>query len=275
MTLESVHLNHQIPVRAWVPENRTQQTPVVLFLHGRGYAVVEGSTDLTMIEAAGLEEWLNSESYQSNPVIVIAPQDTTTQNDGDGKGNDYWLGADGRNWENFFIEELKPAVRSRFALANEAWFTLGISMGAHGAMKLALDYPTEFSAFVSLSPIFRSSEAELGNDRDVFWPENTADRAEALRTLAERNIGARLLQNAQQGNQLQNVPHWVDIHAEDFGLNPTNFPSARQVWTTLHNRSTPTSGHVEIVHDNSNGTGHSMTYWQSRLPLALDWLVRQ
>jgi pimeloyl-ACP methyl ester carboxylesterase len=244
-------------VKAWVPHSVNSETPVILFFHGRGYAHDATSHTPTMIEAAGLKEWMNSESYQKN---------LTHRKDGTGKGNDYWIGAEGRDWESFITQDLKPSIEKSFGLRKKQWLAAGISMGAHGAMKMALDHPAEFKAFASISPVFRSSIQEInGPDKEVFFQTGN---------LSDLSVGARLLTHQQPWSSLQKIPHWVDIHQNDFALGD-DFQDSRKVWEKLLITApqNPLS-HVEIVTDDLKAPGHSMVYWQKRLPKALDWLIQ-
>lgn len=254
----------RVYVKAWIPDHVHAQTRIILFLHGRGYAHSKDSAVPTMIEAAGLEEGFDSEAYMRNPAIILSPQDLFIQ-DGNRVGNDYWLGADGRDWEKFFTEELKPFIEKKWKLEASPWLTLGISMGAHGAMKLALDYPSHFEAFAAISPVFRSSSREIEEfDEDVFYAE---------KELSRRSLGARLLSDARVWHQLRRTPHWIDIHQSDFALGH-GFPDSTRIWPALLRLSKETvHSHVEVVGDDLQAAGHSMTYWRMRLPLVLDWLL--
>lgn len=252
-------------IKSWIPKEIKPSTPTIIFFHGRGYATAPNSTAPTMIEAAGLNDWMQTEEFKSNPAIILSPQDLFVRQDGTGVGNDYWIGADGRNWEDFVVKELKPYVESELMLEDKPWLTAGISMGAHAAMKMSLDHPEEFKGFVSLSPVFRSSNEEIhGADRDVFFQ---------FEDLATTSIGARLLNDEKTWQTLNRVPHWIEIHEKDFALG-NGFTDSKRIWDQLSNTSWHQSNLVNpINHDLFKEPGHSMEFWKSRIPEALSWLL--
>lgn len=263
--LPSKALKGEALIKAWVPEGLHAQSPVILFFHGRGYAHGPDSGQKSMIEAMGLIGWLNSEAFQKNPALVLSPQDLFVREDGTPKGNDYWIGAEGRDWESFIVDELMPSVRGQFGLRGP-WLAAGISMGAHGAMKMALDFPNEFKAFASLSPVFRSSAAEIkGSDQSVFYQTGN---------LADTSMGARLLETRSVWHRLRGMPHWIEIHERDFALGE-GFEDSQQVWRELLKEPSNLSRRVLISTKNIKASGHSAEYWSLRLPEILTWLVNQ
>lgn len=255
----------RVYLKSWVPDSVNEKTPVILFLHGRGYAKKPTSTEPTMIESAGLKDWMASESYNKFPAIVISPQDLFVRGDGTGVGNDYWIGFKDRDWESFLINELKPFIKNKFSLNSKRWLVAGISMGAHGAMKLTMDYPKDFAAFVSLSPVFRSTKKEIfGPDKDVFYKFNS---------LKSTSMGNRFLVDERAWEKLARIPHWIEIHEKDFALGK-GFEDSKAIWEKLDSRSKLSYGAVNPINrDKYQRPGHSMEYWKSRMPSALDWLV--
>lgn len=259
-------LGGEVYIKAWVPLKIQPQTPVILFFHGRGYSHGPESNQKSMIEAVGLYDWIQSESYRANPAIILSPQDLFVREDGTSKGNDYWLGADGRDWERFVVHELIPGVREQFKVSGP-WLAAGISMGAHGAMKMALDFPNEFKAFASLSPVFRSSQAEIkGSDQNVFYKTGS---------LTDTSMGARFLETKSIWQSLRSMPHWIEIHESDFALGP-GFEDSRKVWSELLKEPSDDGRHRVLINTESiKMSGHSAEYWSLRLPEILTWLVNQ
>lgn len=266
LQIKSAYLNSLVYVKAWYPNEVNPDTPVILFLHGRGYSLPKDSTQPTMIEAAGLEQWIRSEAFKKNPALVLSPQDLFIREDGTGKGNDYWIGAEGRNWEGFIINELKPLITNELSFSpQKKWLAAGISMGAHGSMKMALDYPEHFKAFVSLSPVFRSTGEELENiDKPVFFQYGD---------LQKTSLGARFIHNTQTFNQLDNTPHWIEIHNKDFALGD-KFKASQTIWEHIENNPT-TNAVAPINAVPLDNPGHSMDFWRLRLPEALTWLITE
>lgn len=266
--LPSQELKHRaVYVKAWVPQRVKPETPVIIFFHGRGYARAPESKAPTMIEDAGLIRWITSETYQKKPAIIVSPQDLFVRADGTAKGNDYWIGAEGRNWEGFVVNELKPYVENQLHLESNKWLAAGISMGAHGAMKMSLDYPEAFKAFASISPVFRSSQNEIPpSDAPVFYK---------YKTLKQVSVGARLLEDEEAWQRLLTIPHWIEIHEKDFALGE-NFKESKQIWNRfVSSRDLKSKSSTYSINKGSfQIPGHSMDYWKSSLPRAFDWLLK-
>lgn len=264
--------NSTVYVRAWKPKNVTANTPVIMFLHGRGYFVSSDQPNRqTMIEAMGLDTFLLSEAYQKNPALVMAPQDSFEQSDGNQGGNDYWLGADGRDWLTFLCDEVTEYVRETWGVSDKNWASAGISMGAHGSMMLATDYPHIYKSFVSLSPVFRSSEEEVPKgDHDVFYRVN-AKNSDKLNDLYNRSKGARVLNNQNFTTHLLSRPHLIEIHESDFAL---NLPKASEVWDKLQNSTGFFPGKVQILSTPRESKGHDDKFWKDRLGQSLIWLLK-
>jgi S-formylglutathione hydrolase FrmB len=243
-----------VPVRAWIPHILTSETDVIVFLHGRGYAKAAGEGP-TMLEALDFERYVLMDRYKERPFIMLAPQDIFVQSDSNERGQDYWIGADGRDWSHFLGVELPEYLRKRLGLHDQLWKIMGISMGAHGAMRVALEHGSTYDAFAALSPVFRATYSEIpANDRDVFMRNGKI----------AKNLGADLLHSRIAFETLP--PHQIMIHHEDFAL---QLPSANTVWRKLE-----TNANAEITTESSPG-GHSADYWRLKLPLMLQFLSTQ
>jgi pimeloyl-ACP methyl ester carboxylesterase len=263
-------LKAKVYVKAWIPTELQPDTPVIVFLHGRGYARAYGDPSSTMLEDMGLEQILASSEYARRPHLILAPQDMFVQSDTGSVGEDYWLGADGRDWEKFLAVELVRDVRDHFGLATGSWKIVGASMGAHGALKTSMDYPTVYPVFAALSPIFRSTLAEIPeSDRDTLAvPQILKDQEEYL----PRNAGNLFLRAATHGVLLHLPRHYIETDQADFGLDPKNFPNAAKDWEYLKTEASRSGSTVFIWTAPGSGSGHSMTYWRVSLVRAMSWL---
>jgi pimeloyl-ACP methyl ester carboxylesterase len=262
-------LKAEIYVKAWIPADYTATTPVIVFLHGRGYTRGVDDPSPTMLEDMGLKDFLLRPEYRTQPQIILAPQDNFIQSDTRDAGQDYWVGADGRDWEKFLGEEMRTEVNAYLHLTPRKWKSVGVSMGAHGAMKLAYDHPDEYKAFASISPVFRSTLSEIGEgDYDVFVTPN----GEIV-----NNMGSLFLQAANERTKISLPPHMIEVHRNDFFFNPESFPSLPQVWNYLETRENPPGSKVQIsdLAGVAPGQGHGMGYWRDALPRALVWLISQ
>ena len=252
-------LKAEVYVKAWFPDGADESTDVIVFLHGRGYTR-DPSQASSMLEDLDLKSYLASANYRAKPHIVLAPQDNFPQTDEpDKRGEDYWIGANGRDWQSFLGEELPQALNKEFGIKRDGWKIVGVSMGAHGAMKMAIDYPRTYQAFAAISPVFRSSLEEIPEgDRDVF-----TDGARGI----VNNVGYTI---ASSKKLMRLPPHFMKIHRADFSLAGTETPLAKTVWKRLLKANTGNSV-VQITQETEVG-GHSSAYFKKVLPDALNWL---
>ncbi len=253
-------IGQPVYVKAWIPNHLPKQPDVLLFLHGRG----SGSPVCapSMIEKMGLYQAFGSQAFLQNPHIILAPQDVFRQHDNGESGADYWIGSEGRNWSIFLGVELPAFMQKHFG-TSLSWKAMGVSMGAHGVMKLATDFPQLYTAFAGLSPVFRPTWAEIPSEmRDVFVHTREDGVAEIV-----NNLGASLLNKVH----FHLPSHYITVHQNDFGLNPEVFPSARLVWAELQKLGDPRS--VTEISSEQNVDGHSMEFWQMKFPNAMKWLL--
>lgn len=257
-------------VKVWRPAQLKIQTQVLVFLHGRASSVRPGEKKrISMIEGLGLKEWMKSAAYKANPTIILAPQDTFKQRDGGQAGSDYWEKVDGRDWQTFLKTDLREYILSRWKILNQPWLIAGVSMGAHGAIKMAIEAPQQYAAFAALSPVFRSIPKEIpAGDRDVFYG------SQGQQNLIDTSIGTQILDETGVMREIENTPHWIEIHQNDFALKAKEFPAAPIVWQKLLDLPKG-NGLIEINTDPSVNVGHSVEYWHKRLPQIFDWLLRQ
>lgn len=262
--LESQALNGQkAPVFTYRSFKLDPSKPVefVLFLHGRGSSRESGAND-SMLEHVGVTE-INGKV--GDQIIFVAPQDVFLHPDSNSVGQDYWIGRDDRNWNEFFQNTLVEYV-DRFALnlkLKQFRFrtVVGISMGAHGALMLGHNFPDQFSQVSALSPIFRPVPTEMPtNDFDVFLDAS-------LKVVPELNMGALLLSDRYQFSDQT----YISISHTDFGLDDQNFPVAKTIWAKLQNRH-QSNVMVEI---SGHSGGHSMSFWKEKLPESLNYLFNQ
>ncbi len=255
-----------VAVKVFVPRQFTNQ--VFLFLHGKGDTRGLQSPEPTMLEHMGGLDWILQRQQQGlKAPIIVAPQDNFVHViDGENRaGRDYWIGAGGRNWGAFFRNDLVPYVNSAWGSARKPliWKTSGISMGAHGALRLGWLDPQLYTAIASISPILRSTESQM-------------QAVASFQDRQENSIGFELV-HAQADNDCSLVPetsHFIRIHANDFGYrsfteNPVLFDFLEQC---------SRSPDAQIAIDQfpiESSDGHSAEYWRQVLPETFDWLLDQ
>jgi predicted esterase len=232
----------------------------ILFLHGRGYARNMGAED-SMLEHLNIKKILNDPQYEN--LIFVAPQDVILQSDSRSIGQDYWIGAGGRDWISFLSDEL-PSVLQNAAteldIQAKLSTVMGISMGAHGALMLGQSNPELYKNVIALSPIFRSTPEEISDsDRDVFLKAGEP-------MLEEYNFGTKLLnQRARLSEHF-----FIEISRTDFGLDAENFPTGASSWSSLKDlmEENDHTNHIEISDDDR---GHSHHYWKDVMLRSLNW----
>lgn len=236
--------------------NKNEQVHYVLFLHGRGYSRDMGAHD-SMLDHLGLKHVFQEVGEQ---IIFVAPQDRYFHEDSQNKGQDYWLGIEGRDWQKFFTQELQTHIvgdAKKRGLTNFSLRTvMGISMGAHGALMLGKNAPDLFHHIGVISPVFRAVKEEMpATDYDVFLTHNEVD--------AQRNMGAAIL----KGDYSPVVKTVMTISFEDFAIDEEKFPVAIDVWDQLlEKQKTQKMLDVEI---SSLKGGHSMSFWRETVSKVL------
>ncbi len=249
----------EVPTFLYLSSNfdKTKKARITLFLHGRGYAREVGAQD-SMLEHLELARLL-----EENPqLVIIAPQDTFLHEDSNSIGQDYWLGAKGRDWHKFLGEELPQhtrEIKESFEIKGELDTVLGISMGAHGALSLGGKYPARYKKVAALSPVFRPVESEIPpSDFDVFKPLEHS-------YMMAHNIGSQIL------GETYNLPSniFITISQSDFALDEDKFPQALKCWEILLKKKSKKS----FIEVNQDTRGHSSGFWIDQLPRALNFLA--
>lgn len=132
-----------LPPNYYAPERAGQRYPVMYLLHGMGGRYDEWS-------GYGLEEVANDlmKDGKFPHTIIVAPQG----------GLGYWMNQDGGTpWADYVARDVVRHVDAtyRSIARREARAVGGLSMGAHGALQLALNYPDMFGIAGAHSPSIR------------------------------------------------------------------------------------------------------------------------
>lgn len=147
---ESRTMNARLSYSVYTPPGfrADERLPLVLFLHG-------GGDDPAVFDRHGLSPVLDDLIARGEVprAVIFFPQ-------GD---NGFWMNwADGtRHYEDWILDELMPEVAERYhtAACPEECHVMGVSMGAHGAIRFALHRPELFATVSALSgPIFDSEQ---------------------------------------------------------------------------------------------------------------------
>lgn len=168
--VDSKVLGRRMPYQVILPVGYSPDTggplPVLYLLHGLNGDYTNWPSRDALIRASALY-----------PFILVSVEG----------GNSWYTDAYGRGpkYESYFIDELIPAVESRFRAggARERRMIAGLSMGGYGAIKMGLKHPEEFSlagsfsGAVAAATYTEASAGDLGRWVDkVFGPADSATR---------------------------------------------------------------------------------------------------
>jgi S-formylglutathione hydrolase FrmB len=152
-TFASGVLRREMSYLAYVPsgyDDATKRYPTLYMLHGSGGDVAEwmniglfGAAD-RLIEAGAIA-----------PLVIVLPE-------GD---QEYWVdhvvdaktGANGEKWGTYTAREVTATIDARYrTVADPSGRAIGgLSMGGHGAMQLAMNFPEVWTAVGAHSPSLR------------------------------------------------------------------------------------------------------------------------
>ncbi|HEU5316678.1 MAG TPA: alpha/beta hydrolase-fold protein [Chloroflexota bacterium] len=154
VTFYSRSLDREMDYLAWVPPGYKMsgaRYPSLYLLHGVGSAA-----------AYGVEEWLGYALTEDldrmlalgliDPMVVILPNGEQS----------FWVNhaGGGARWGDYVAEDLVTHVDATFrtTATRETRAIGGLSMGGHGALQLALNYPDTFGVAGAHSPTLRPYE---------------------------------------------------------------------------------------------------------------------
>jgi enterochelin esterase-like enzyme len=210
-------------------DRTTQRYPVLYLLHG----VAGGANEWVEIgiHQAAAELW---NAGEIEPFIIVLP---------DG-GPNYWLNhADGPRWGDLVAEDLVREIDSSYRTLAEPRLRAigGLSMGADGALQLALNHPDVFSIVGAHSPSTRLSydriPAPFYGD-ESYWQEHNP-----LWLIQHRGSAAEL-----------NI--WLDVGDGDVWL-----PSAQALHEALDEQGVAHEYHeLPGIHDGEYWIQHQTEY---------------
>jgi enterochelin esterase-like enzyme len=189
----STALGRTMPYRIYLPpsydgaEKTGQRFPVIYLLHGLSGRYDEWS-------GYGVEEVAN-QLYTDGKladVIIVMPQG----------GLGYWMNQDGGTlWADYVARDLVAHVDATYRTLprREARAIGGLSMGGHGALQLALNYPEVFGVAGAHSPSLRGADSAPA----YFGGEAGFARRDPISLVRQ--------------SQVANPPLiWIDVGQDDF-----------------------------------------------------------
>jgi enterochelin esterase-like enzyme len=162
--LESRVLGRRMPFLVWVPPGYTtsRKYPVVYMLHGGGDGRTPGRAEWLQL---GMREALDAAvaAGELPPAIFVFPEGL------DG----YWVNHanNGPRWADYVVQDVVAHVDRTWSTdaRPERRAIGGLSMGAHGALHLALNHPDVFRIVGAHSPALRTHKESPPFFGDEAW----------------------------------------------------------------------------------------------------------
>jgi S-formylglutathione hydrolase FrmB len=211
--------------------------PVIYFLHGYN------STDTSTVEFLQLNKLIDTAiaHNRTRPYIIVLPNSNTRY-----KGSFYTNSTLTGNWADFIGKDLVSFIDQKYRTIpnRDARGITGISMGGHGALKLAMLYPEVFSSVYAMSPAV------------LNWSDGNNTSSEAFQVVANAKTEVELFKSfpatlmADLGRCFS-----PDIHKPPFYADmPANYVSDNMIVdldvVTKWNANLPTKmieGHLEAL----------------------------
>lgn len=193
------------------------------------------------------------------PMIIVMPNADSSWyiNSYDGK----------ENYEDFFVEELIPAVEKKFRIKSERSYraVAGLSMGGYGSLVLAMKHPDLFVASAPLSAAVFDDDAMV-NMSDKSY-EQTFGQLFGRGLKGKSRLNAAWYKNSilkmaadNSADNLKKVRYWIDCGDDDF-LSKGNC----ELHILLSERKIP---HEFRVRDGA----HTWSYWRTGIVDALAYI---
>ncbi|MBF6087708.1 esterase family protein [Nocardia cyriacigeorgica] len=262
--VDSPAMSRTVEVQVLLPRDRSAPRPTVYMLDGR--SAVEDSNN--WIERGGALQF-----YEDKNVNVVFTVGGPASYYTDWQRPDPVLGTN--MWETFLTKELPPLIDARFN-GNGRNALMGVSMGAEGAMMLAVREPQLYAAVAAHSGCYTSGsdlgQAQVraviatykGDPDNMFGePEDPAWLAHDVTRNAEALRGKAIYLSSGSG-----VPGKYEVPSNPDLLNAIGFGSPLEAGTnTCTRRLIDRLNTLGIAHTaNLRPTGtHSWPYWADEL----------
>lgn len=234
VSIQSAALNKTMDYWVYLPptySTTNNRFPVLYMLHGLGGSSSQWKT-MGLFDKA--DELIRNR--QIAPLIIVTPQ-------GD---NGYWMNQadNGPRYADYVIQDLISHIDTTYRTLPDAAHRAigGLSMGGHGAIQLALNYPGMFGVVGGHSPVFRTEAQAF----PFFGKGETYQQRDPVSLVRDLDVP---------------VPFalWLDMGREDRWLPRTSY----------FERLLTQRG---IAHEwRLNPGDHQSNYWEQHIPTYLRW----
>ncbi len=231
LTFKSEALGRAMPYSIYLPpgyDASTKRYPVLYMLHGMS-GTNEEWQDYGIFNTA--DRMIREQKIR--PLIIVLPQGDKA----------YWvdhaLPTDTEAWGRYMAKDVVATVDAQFRTLSESAHRAigGVSMGAHGAIQLAMNFPNTFSVVGAHSLVLRrydTAPSFFGTVAD--WAKR--DPMQLVYTTA---------------SQMKRLDLWIDIGKDD-------------PWAKLAEQFNGELASLKIDHQWHLWSGdHSASYWESHL----------
>jgi enterochelin esterase-like enzyme len=233
VTFHSDALNRDMPYLVWLPpgyERSTVRYPTLYLLHGAGDGAAAGRFEW---QGLGVAKVLSDLVAQGavQPMLIILPEGE----------QGYWINQanNGPRWADYVARDVVAHVDRTFQTDPKPTRRAigGLSMGGHGSMQLALNYPDVFRIAGAHTPSIRDYEQSPPFFGDPAWYARYDPRALARNSGAARGLTA-----------------WVD-----FGTRDRWRKGAQELADALK------AGGAKVEVQTPDGA-HEGAYWRAHIP---------
>ena len=253
LSMQSKILNMERKYAIYLPpdyETSERSYPVLYLLHG-------GGDDQTGWVQFGEIQHIADKAInegKATPMIVVMPDANAGQ-------RGYTNTPNGWNYEDFFFEELMPAVEEKFRIKKEKRYraVAGLSMGGGGSFYFALHRPELFSSACPLSAstgALTPDDVERQFSRIGLTEVSEKQKAEWF----EKYSVVHMVKNLPE-EDIKSVRWFIDCGDDDFLYEGNSL-----VHIELRKRNIPHEFRIR------NGA-HNWTYWRESLPVVLEFVT--
>lgn len=253
LTITSKILNMERKYAVYLPagyETSMRSYPVLYLLHGGGddqtgwiqFGEVQHIADIAIQEG------------KATAMIIVMPDANTGKRGYFNDLNNEW------RYEDFFFEELMPAVEKKYRIKTEKRYRAiaGLSMGGGGTFFYAMHRPELFSSACPLSASLRNTtfeEFQKGLETNKVVVKNES----SLRPYYDRHNALQQIE-LNDVEKMKTVKWYFDCGDDDFLYEGNSL-----VHIALKKKEIP---HEFRIRDG----GHTWTYWRTSLPEVLGFV---